>query len=102
MRFTSLLAGLALSAAVAGSAAAAEVEISVMHFLTAKAPAQTQLIEPWAKALEEQSGGRIQVTIHPAMQLGGKPPQLIDQVRDGVVDVVWTLPGYTPGRFPKI
>jgi len=26
---------------------------------------------------------------------------LIDQVRDGVVDIVWTLPGYTPGRFVK-
>jgi len=35
------------------------------------------------------------------MQLGGKPPQLIDQVRDGVVDLVWTLPGYTPGRFTE-
>src|SRR3546814_3099088 len=34
------------------------------------------------------------------MQLGGKPPQLYDQVRDGVADVVWTLPSYTPGRFP--
>ena len=34
------------------------------------------------------------------MQLGGKPPQLIDQVRDGIVDVVWTLPGYTAGRYP--
>ena len=33
------------------------------------------------------------------MQLGGRAPQLIDQARDGVVDIVWTLPGYTPGRF---
>jgi len=99
----SLLACCALAAGLAaGAASAAEVEISVMHFLPPTAPAQTQLIEPWAKALEEQSGGRIKVTIYPAMQLGGKPPQLIDQVRDGVVDVVWTLPGYTPGRFPKI
>lgn len=102
MHVKSLLAGAALLTGLAGSAAAAEVEISVMHFLSAKAPAQTQLIEPWARALEAQSGGRIHVTIYPAMQLGGKPPQLIDQVRDGVVDVVWTLPGYTPGRFPKI
>ena len=34
------------------------------------------------------------------MQLGGKPPELIDQVRTGAVDIIWTLPGYTPGRFP--
>ena len=34
------------------------------------------------------------------MQLGGTPPQLYDQARDGVADLVWTLPGNTPGRFP--
>jgi TRAP-type C4-dicarboxylate transport system substrate-binding protein len=28
--------------------------------------------------------------------------QLFDQARDGVVDIVWTLPGNTPGRFPRI
>jgi TRAP-type C4-dicarboxylate transport system substrate-binding protein len=86
----------------AAAAAAADVQLRVMHFLPATAPAQTQLIEPWAQAIEEQSGGRISVQIFPAMQLGGRPPQLIDQVRDGIVDVVWTLPSYTPGRFPKI
>lgn len=96
-----LLAGGALLAALSFQpAGAAEVELKVMHFLPPTAPAQTKLIEPWAQALEEQSGGRITVTIYPAMQLGGKPPQLIDQVRDGIADVVWTLPGYTPGRFP--
>ena len=36
------------------------------------------------------------------MQLGGTPVQLYDQARDGVVDVVWTLPGNTAGRFPRV
>ncbi|WP_428675105.1 TRAP transporter substrate-binding protein, partial [Roseibium sp.] len=27
--------------------------------------------------------------------------ELIDQVVDGVVDIVWTVAGYTPGRFPR-
>jgi TRAP-type C4-dicarboxylate transport system substrate-binding protein len=35
------------------------------------------------------------------MQLGGTPAQLYDQAKDGVVDVVWTLPGNTAGRFPR-
>jgi TRAP-type C4-dicarboxylate transport system substrate-binding protein len=35
------------------------------------------------------------------MQLGGRPPELFDQAKDGVVDIVWTVLGYTPGRFPK-
>lgn len=34
------------------------------------------------------------------MQLGGRPADLYGQARDGVVDAVWTVPGYSPGRFP--
>lgn len=93
-----LLAGLSFAA----SATAQEVTLKVHHFLSPKAPAHTKLAMPWAEAVEEQSGGRIKVEVYPAMQLGGKPPQLIDQVRDGIVDVVWTLPGYTAGRYPVI
>jgi TRAP-type C4-dicarboxylate transport system substrate-binding protein len=36
------------------------------------------------------------------MQMGGTPPQLYDQAKDGVADIVWTLPGYTAGRFPIV
>ena len=36
------------------------------------------------------------------MQLGGAPARLFDQARDGDVDIVWTAPMLTPGRFPKI
>ncbi|MEM6897353.1 MAG: TRAP transporter substrate-binding protein, partial [Pseudomonadota bacterium] len=39
--------------------------------------------------------------LYPAMQLGGAPPALYDQIRDGVIDGGWTLPAYTPGRFPE-
>jgi hypothetical protein len=35
------------------------------------------------------------------MQLGGTPPQLFDQAKDGVADIVWTLPTYQAGRFTK-
>ena len=94
-----LLASVAL-AAMTGAAAAQEVTLRVQHFLSADAPIQKGVLEPWEKAVEEQSGGRIDVQLYPSMQLGGKPPQLYDQARDGVVDVAWTLLGYTPGRFP--
>jgi TRAP-type C4-dicarboxylate transport system substrate-binding protein len=49
-----------------------------------------------------ESNGRLKVDVFPAMQLGGAPPQLYDQARDGVADIVWTLPSYTAGRFPVI
>ncbi|MDQ2780880.1 MAG: TRAP transporter substrate-binding protein [Pseudomonadota bacterium] len=58
--------------------------------------------KPWMAKVEKESGGRIKFEAYPAMQLGGTPAQLYDQARDGVVDVVWTLPGTTAGRFPRI
>ena len=59
------------------------------------------MLEPWAKRIEEDSGGRIKIEIYPSMSLGGTPPQLFRQARDGVVDIIWTVNGYTPGLFPR-
>lgn len=58
--------------------------------------------KPWMEKIERESGGRIKFEGYPAMQLGGTPVQLYDQARDGVVDIVWTLPGNTAGRFPRV
>ena len=96
----SLMLATVATAAIATTATAQEVTLRVHHFLSAEAPIQKGVLEPWEKAVEEQSEGRIDVQIYPSMQLGGKPPQLFDQARDGVVDISWTLFGYTPGRFP--
>lgn len=89
-------------AVLAGAAWAQQVTLRVHHFLPAQASIPKLAIEPWAKKLEADSGGRIKVQIFPAMQMGGTPPQLFDQARDGVADVTWTVLGYTPGRFPRM
>ena len=89
-----------MTAAAPGTATAQEVTLRVHHFLPAPAPVPKNFITPWAEKVEAESGGRIKVEVYPAMQLGGKPPALFDQAKDGVVDIVWTLPGYTSGRFP--
>ncbi|MEL7273465.1 MAG: TRAP transporter substrate-binding protein [Pseudomonadota bacterium] len=96
----SALAALAV-AATGIMAQAQEVTLTVHHFLSPKASPQAAFMEPWAKKVEEESGGKIKVEFYPAMSLGGKPPELYSQVRDGAADIVWTLPGYTPGVFPR-
>jgi TRAP-type C4-dicarboxylate transport system substrate-binding protein len=58
--------------------------------------------KPWMDKVEKDSAGRIKFEAYPAMQLGGTPVQLYDQARDGVVDIVWTLPGNNAGRFPRV
>jgi len=76
--------------------------LKVHHFLGPQSIQHTKMLKDWCDAIAKDSKDRLQCQIYPAMQLGGTPAQLFDQARDGVADVVWTLPGYTAGRFPKI
>ncbi|WP_171175086.1 TRAP transporter substrate-binding protein [Ruegeria sp. HKCCD8929] len=85
----------------AGSALAQEVTLKLHQFLPAQANVPKLVLDVWADNVEKDSDGRIKVERYPSMQLGGKPPELIDQAIDGVADVVWTVVGYTPGRFPS-
>ncbi|MBO0346144.1 TRAP transporter substrate-binding protein [Roseibium limicola] len=96
----SVAAGLLTATMMTVSASAQDVTLTMHHFLGPKSPAQTKMMEPWAQKVEADSDGRIKVEIFPSMSLGGKPPELYRQVRDGVVDIVWSLLGYTPGVFP--
>ncbi len=82
-------------------ATAADVTLRLHHFLPAVSNVHNKVLLPWAKRVEEASGGKLKIDIFPSMQLGGTPPQLYDQAKDGVADIVWTLPGYTASRFPS-
>ncbi|HYH23159.1 MAG TPA: TRAP transporter substrate-binding protein [Azospirillum sp.] len=100
LAFGLALCGSALSAPF--SARAEPVTLKVAHFLPPTSPAQKQVIEPWCERLGQETGGQVKCQIFPAMQLGGTPGQLVDQVKNGIADVVWTAPGYSAGRFPVI
>lgn len=101
MKFMPTVVGAAFAAiAMTGSAWAQETTLRVHQMLPAQATIPADAIAPWAERIEEKSDGRIKMELYPAMQLGGAPPQLFDQAKDGVVDVIWTVLGYTPGRFP--
>ena len=95
------VAAVALAGSASAPALAQDVTLTVHHFLSPQSPTHASFIQPWADRIEEQSDGRIAVEIFPAMSLGGRPPELYSQVRDGVADIVWTLIGYTPGVFPR-
>ncbi|MDT3687242.1 MAG: TRAP transporter substrate-binding protein [Pseudorhodoplanes sp.] len=98
------LAGAAVAAPAVSRTAfgQSQVTLRLHHFLPPVSNVHTRLLTPWVKKIEQDSGGKLKIDIFPSMQLGGTPPQLYDQARDGVADIVWTLPGSTPGRFPKI
>ncbi len=101
-RLAGILAALAALALFSAPGSAQEVVLKAHHLLPPVAIGHSAMLVPWAEKVERESGGRIRIDIYPAMHLGGQPPALIDQVREGIVDLAWTLPGYTPGRFPQI
>ncbi|MBI2355069.1 MAG: TRAP transporter substrate-binding protein [Deltaproteobacteria bacterium] len=99
----SLLLTVAAIAFGSGVAVAAPdvVTLKVAHFLPTSSNFHQLVLLPWCDKIAKESGGGLKCQIYPSMQLGGTPAQLLDQVRDGVADIIWTVPTYQAGRFTK-
>jgi len=92
-------AACALAAALPAAARDKPVELKFAHWLPANHPLARTGFLPWAKSVEQASGGSIKIAIFPAQQLG-KAPDHYDMARDGIADMTWVNPGYQAGRFP--
>lgn len=97
-----LMGGGAVLAVVASGALAQEVTLRLHQFLPAQANVPRLVLDVWADNVERDSEGRIRVERFGSMALGGTPPELMDQAIDGIADIIWTVNGYTPGRFPRV
>ena len=98
--FVAMILGTALLAGgMAPSRAAQELRLST--FVPPVHVIYREILVPWAAEVEKATKGEVKVTLYPSMQLGGKPPELFRQAADGVVDMVFTLPGYTSPAFPR-
>ena len=75
-------------------------DLKISHWVPASHPLQKSL-EDWGAAVEKESGGTIKYHVFPAQQLG-KAKDHYDMARDGIADVTYVNPGYTPGSFPII
>jgi len=95
-------AAAALGAPALSGLAQQSVTLKFHTFMSPQSGVWLDMHKPWMAKVEKESAGRIKFEAYPAMQLGGTPVQLYDQAKDGVVDVVWTLPSNTAGRFPRI
>jgi len=93
-----LVFGLLLAAAIPAQAQ----ELRLSTFVPPVHVIYREIITPWAQDVAKATNGQVKVTLYPSMQLGGKPPELFRQAVDGVVDLVFTLPGYTSPAFPRV
>lgn len=77
------------------------VELTMSHWVPATFKPVTDPMQQWADSIEEASDGSIKITIFPGGQLGAAKDHY-DMAANGVADITWLVPGYTPGRFPLI
>jgi TRAP-type transport system periplasmic protein len=82
--------------------ALAQQELKLASFVPPTHVIWTDVITPWTREVAKLSNNQLTVRLFPAMQLGGRPPDLYRQVVQGISDVTFTLPGYTSGDFPMM
>ncbi len=104
-RFTTPIYAAALAALLCGATSGAiaqekTFDLKISHWVPPSHPLQKAL-EEWSASVEKDSGGTIKSKIYPSQQLG-KAFDHYDMARDGIADMTYINPGYTPGRFPVI
>ncbi len=73
--------------------------LRLSHFWPATSFMHVDVFEPWAKKIEEESQGRLNIEIYPSAQLS-KADVTYDAAVKGTVDIGSQAHGYTAGRFP--
>jgi TRAP-type C4-dicarboxylate transport system substrate-binding protein len=103
-RRTFMAGSLAATAATAlpMRSALAQQELKLASFVPPTHVIWTDVITPWTREVAKLSNNQLTVRMFPAMQLGGRPPDLYRQVVQGISDITFTLPGYTSGEFPMM
>lgn len=76
------------------------VTLRLGHWLPPSHPLQPAFIA-WGASLEKATNGTVKTQVFPAQQLG-QAKDHYDMARDGIADLTYVNPGYTPGRFPVI
>ena len=59
----------------------------------------SKLIEQWCREVEKRTSNRVKITYFPGNTLT-PPGQTYDSVVNGIADIGYSLPAYSPGRFP--
>jgi TRAP-type C4-dicarboxylate transport system substrate-binding protein len=60
-----------------------------------------EILTPWAQDVSAASNGELTVQMFAGGSLGRNPAQQLQLVEDGVADIAWVIPGYSPGRFEQ-
>ncbi len=57
------------------------------------------VMKPWAAQVSKDSGGAVEVQTFPNGALGRNPGLQSKMLHDGIADIAWVIPSYTPGVY---
>jgi TRAP-type C4-dicarboxylate transport system substrate-binding protein len=85
---------------LSGAVNAAPMTLKLAYFGGPKNPTWGKVIAPWADDVVAASKGTVKIDKFPGGTLGRNPRVQVKLVLDGVTDMAFFVPSYTPGRFP--
>ncbi len=86
----------AVALAASTSVQAQNVTLRFSNWLPPTHPMVTEMLNPWAKDVEQATEGRVKIQVLPPW---GTPASHYDLVRNGVADMTIGVHSYTPERF---
>lgn len=93
-----LILGAAMCMTMTGGYAA-DIKLTMSHYLPPFLGLHKDFMEPWARELEAKTNGKVAVEIHTAGSALGVITKQWDQAVDGIADIVFGLHGIPRGRF---
>ncbi len=90
----------AFSATATTDANAKPLNLKMAYFGGPKSPTYSKVLKPWTKRVSNASKGTVDISTFPGGALGRNPRAQVKLALDGVADVAFIVPSYTPGRFP--
>lgn len=104
MSFIAKLAGVTtLTLAALAAAPLAQAQTIKLKFATFSPDTErlfNTVKKPFVAAVNKAAGGTIEIELFPNGALGRAPQQQAQMVLDGVTDIGFIVPPFTPGRFP--
>lgn len=91
----------ALSACLLATATQAQETLRFASFEPPVAFITSQILTPWAEQVSEASDGTLDIQMFAGGTLGRDPATQLNLVLNGVADIAWIVPGYSPGRFDE-
>ncbi|HVZ53692.1 MAG TPA: TRAP transporter substrate-binding protein [Pseudolabrys sp.] len=82
-------------------ASAAPVTLRFSSFEPPQAFITKEILTPWAERVTADSKGTLKIEMFAGGTLGRDPASQMKLVMNGVADIAWIVPGYTPGRFDQ-